>query len=229
MDINLYLLLALLFVVAFLYSSVGHGGASGYLATMALMGVAPAELKPTALCMNIAVSLISFIGFYRAGYFKFKLFWPFAIASVPMAFLGGTITLSDPVYKKILAVCLLIAIVRMIYSFNKNHEETKPLHIPAGLLSGGIIGLISGMIGIGGGIILSPLMLNMRWGKFKEVAAVSSLFIFVNSLSGLFGHMQKGGIHLNTNLQLSLAVAIVGGFIGTYFGSKVFKSNILNY
>jgi len=229
MDSSLIFLLLTLFAVAFLYSSVGHGGASGYLATMALWGIAPAELKPTALSMNVAVSIISFIGFYRAGHFKFSLFWPFAATSIPLAFLGGTITLSDPVYKLILGICLLIAIARMIFTVNKNEDKTTPLPLWAALLSGGIIGLISGMIGIGGGILLSPLLLIMRWGKFKEVASVSALFIFVNSISGLFGLFQKGGIVINNHLQFSLAVAIVGGLLGTYYGSKILKTSVLNY
>jgi len=229
MDSNLFFLLSVLFIVAFLYSSVGHGGASGYLATMALWGIAPAELKPTALCMNIAVSLISFIGFYRAGHFKFKLFWPFALASIPMAFLGGTISLSDPVYKLILGISLLIAITRMIFNFTKKGTISNPPPLWAALLSGGSIGLISGMIGIGGGILLSPLLLLMNWGKFKEVASVSALFIFVNSISGLVGLIQKEGISINNHLQLSLAVAVLGGLFGTYYGSKVLKISALNY
>ncbi len=226
---TLYLFLLLMAVIAFLYSSVGHGGASGYLAVMALMGVAPIMMKPSALIMNLAVSLFSFIGFYRAGFFKLKLFLPFVITSVPMAFLGGTLTLSDSIYKKILAICILISIARLLYQFKQQDEPNRPIPIWAGLLSGSLIGLLSGMIGIGGGIMLSPLMLLMRWSNLKETAAVSALFIFVNSLSGLYGQMQAGGIHLTNNLQYAVAATIVGGLFGSYYGSQKFNIPTLRY
>ena len=229
MDSNLILLLLSMSAVAFLYSSVGHGGASGYLAVMAVVGIAPAMMKSSALVMNLAVSLFSFIGFYRAGFFKLKLFLPFALTSVPMAFLGGTMTLSDTIYKKILAVCILLSIIRMVYQFQQQDEPNRPIPVWAGLLSGGIIGLLSGMLGIGGGIILSPLMLLMRWSKLKETAAVSALFIFVNSLSGLYGQMQKGGIHLTENLQWAVLATIIGGLFGSYFGSQRFNVPTLRY
>lgn len=226
---SIFVLLFLLAIIAFLYSSVGHGGASGYLAVMALVGVAPAMMKPSALVMNLAVSLFSFIGFYKAGFFRFKLFWPFAISSIPMAFLGGTMTLSDSIYKKILAACILISIIRLVYQFNNSNEKNRPIPLWAGLLSGGLIGLLSGMIGIGGGIILSPLMLLMRWSSLKETAAVSALFIFVNSLSGLYGQFQKGGIHLTENLQYAVLATIIGGLFGSYFGSQKFNVPTLRY
>jgi uncharacterized protein len=226
---SLYILLFLLAIVAFLYSSVGHGGASGYLAVMAIMGIAPVMMKPSALVMNLAVSAFSFIGFYKAGHFKLKLFLPFAVASIPMAFLGGTMTLSDSIYKKILAICILISIARMLYQFKQNDQPNRPIPVWAGLLSGGLIGLLSGMIGIGGGIILSPLMLLMRWSNLKETAAVSALFIFVNSLSGLYGQMQKGGIHLTDNLQYAVLATIIGGLFGSYYGSQKFNVPTLRY
>lgn len=226
---SLYILLCLLAVVAFLYSSVGHGGASGYLAVMALMGVAPIMMKPSALVMNLAVSLFSFIGFYRAGFFKLKLFLPFAVSSIPMAYWGGTMTLSDSIYKKILAVCILVSIARLLYQFKHQDEANRPVPIWAGLLSGGLIGLLSGMIGIGGGIVLSPLMLLMRWANLKETAAVSALFIFANSLSGLYGQIQKGGVHLTANLQYAVMATIVGGLLGSYYGSQKFNIPTLRY
>ncbi|MCU0469445.1 MAG: sulfite exporter TauE/SafE family protein [Arcicella sp.] len=229
MDSSLLLLLPILAVVAFLYSSVGHGGASGYLAVMAIVGIAPPLMKSSALLMNLAVSLFSFLGFYRAGFFKWKLFLPFALASIPMAYIGGTMTLSDAIYKKILAVCILISIARLLYQFKQ--EETRNTDVPvwAGLLSGGIIGLLSGMIGIGGGIILSPLMLLMNWAKLKETAAVSALFIFVNSLSGLYGQMMKGGFQIPENLQWAILSTIVGGLLGSYYGSQKFNLPTLRY
>lgn len=226
---SLVVLLLFLAIIAFLYSSVGHGGASGYLAVMAMMGVAPAIMKPSALMMNLAVSLFSFIGFYRAGHFKIKLFLPFAIASVPLAYLGGTMTLSDSIYKKILAFCILISIFRLIFQFQQNKEEIRPISISVGLVSGGAIGLLSGMIGIGGGIVLSPLMLLMRWATLKQTAAVSALFIFVNSLSGLYGQLQKGGIQVTEHFQWAVAATIVGGLLGSYYGSQKFNVPTLRY
>ncbi len=229
MDLSFLLLIILLATIAFLYASVGHGGASGYLAVMAMIGISPLMMKPSALVMNLAVSFISFIGFYKAGYFRVKLFLPFAIASIPMAFIGGRITLSDSGYKNILAVCLLIAIIRLVYQFKNNDESKRAIPLWAGLLSGGLIGLISGMIGIGGGIILSPLMLLMRWSDLKETAAVSALFIFVNSLSGLVGQYQKDGLHLTENLQYAVVATIIGGLFGAYFGSRKFNIPTLRY
>lgn len=226
---SLFVLFICLFLIAFLYSSVGHGGASGYLAIMAIMGVAPVLMKSSALVMNLSVSIISFVGFYRADHFRFKLFWPFAISSIPLAFVGGTMTLSDSLYKKILAFCILISIIRLLYQFKNEDESNRPIPLWAGLLSGGIIGLLSGMIGIGGGIILSPLLLLMRWATLKQTAAVSALFIFVNSLSGLYGQMQKGGVQLTDNLQYAVVVTIVGALVGAYYGSRKFNIPTLRY
>ncbi|MDF5691544.1 sulfite exporter TauE/SafE family protein [Aquirufa aurantiipilula] len=226
---SLVVLLLFLAIIAFLYSSVGHGGASGYLAVMAMMGVAPAIMKPSALVMNLAVSLFSFTGFYRAGHFRLKLFWPFALASVPLAYLGGTMTLSDSIYKKILALCILISIFRLVFQFRQEKEEIRPISITSGLISGGAIGLLSGMIGIGGGIVLSPLMLLMRWATLKQTAAVSALFIFVNSLSGLFGQIQKGGIQVTEYFQWAVAATVLGGLLGSYYGSQKFNVPTLRY
>ena len=226
---NLFLFVLLLALVAFLYSSVGHGGASGYLAIMAIFGVAPQMMKSSALVMNLCVSAISFIGFYKAGHFRWKLFFPFAVASVPMAFLGGTVALSDSIYKKVLAVCILVSIARLLYQFKGEVRPAREIPAWAGLLSGGLIGLLSGMIGIGGGILLSPLMLLMRWSTIKETAAVSALFIFVNSLSGLVGQLQKGGIQLAEDIQYAVVATILGGLLGSYFGSRKFDTPTLRY
>ncbi len=229
MDYTTIGLLFLFALVAFLYSSVGHGGASGYLAIMALAGIAPAMMKQSALVMNLAVSLFSFIGFYRAGAFKLKLFLPFMLASIPLAYWGGTMSLPDAIYKKILGICIFISIIRLIYQFEDSKEPNREIPLWAGLFSGGSIGLLSGLLGIGGGIILSPLMLLMRWAKLKETAAVSALFIFVNSLSGLYGQIQKGGFNLTENLQIAVIATIIGGLLGSYFGSQKFNSKTLKY
>lgn len=220
--------LVCLFVVGFMYASVGHGGASGYMATMILFGVSPMLMKPSALLLNLFVSTVSFIQFYRAGYFRWAIFWPFAVASVPLAFIGAKMPLSDALYKQLLAACLLLAVVRLVWT--TRDTETNPIPVPlgAGLVSGGIIGLLSGMLGIGGGIILSPLMLFFRWGLLKEVAATSALFIFVNSLSGLFGLVSKGYTP-DPAVWTWITVAFVGGLLGGYFGSKRFSVPVLRY
>ncbi len=218
----------LLFLVAFLYSSVGHGGASGYLALMALFSITPEIMKPTALLLNLFVSLTSFIQFYRGKHFNWKLFLPFAITSVPMAYLGGRMALADDIYKKILGILLLIPIIRFLFFANIKIAEIKKADVILSLLIGAAIGLLSGLIGIGGGIILSPILLLLKWADMKQTAAISALFIFVNSLSGLAGQLQKG-ISFSADMYAYVAVAFVGGICGAWFGSLKFKQNILQY
>lgn len=218
----------LLFLVAFLYSSVGHGGASGYLALMALFSITPEIMKPTALLLNLFVSLTSFIQFYRGKHFNWKLFLPFAITSVPMAYLGGRMALADDVYKKILGILLIIPIIRFVFFANMKIDDLRNPNVILSLMIGAAIGLLSGLIGIGGGIILSPVLLLLKWADMKQTAAISALFIFVNSLSGLAGQLQKG-ITFSADMYAYVAVAFVGGICGAYFGSLKFKQNILQY
>jgi uncharacterized membrane protein YfcA len=204
--------------MAFLYASVGHGGASGYLAVMALFAIAPPLMKQTALLLNLGVSLMSFIAFYRQGYFKWNLFWPFALGSIPAAFLGARIPLTDSTYKQILGACLFLAVIRMVISLKEGTRRSLPAVI--GFITGAVIGLLSGMIGIGGGIILSPLLLLFRWASLKEAAAVSALFIFVNSVSGLAG--LKTWIPLDQSQMVYwLAASLVGGFLGARWGAGI--------
>ena len=211
-------LIALLAIMAFLYASVGHGGASGYLAVMALFAIAPPVMKQTALLLNLGVSLMSFIAFYRQGYFRWSLFWPFALGSIPAAFLGARIPLTDSTYKQILGACLFLAVIRMVVSLKEYSARSLPVFL--GVLMGAVIGLLSGMIGIGGGIILSPLLLLFRWASLKEAAAVSALFIFVNSVSGLAG--LKTWIPLDQSQMLYwLAASLVGGFLGARWGAGI--------
>lgn len=219
--------LTLIAIVAFLYASVGHGGASGYLALMVLFGTQPTLMKSSALMLNLFVSMTSFIQFYRSGYFRWKLFYPFAITSVPLSFIGARLPITDSLYKQLLAVALIIAIGRMLFQPSEN-EEDKPASTIGSLVIGAVIGLLSGMLGIGGGIILSPVILLFRWAKMKETAAISALFIFVNSISGLLGLLSKG-VNLNTQTISWIAVAFVGGLLGAYFGSKRFNVPTLRY
>ena len=189
---NMWLFLGLLPIIAFLYASVGHGGASGYLALMAIFSFAPETMKPTALLLNIFVAGIAFYHYYKAGHFNLRLFIPFAISSIPLAFIGGTIEVDASLYKKILAVLLIFAILKMLTIFGKESAAIKKVKTWQGLLVGGIIGFFSGLIGIGGGIILTPVILLLHWGKMKEAAAVSALFIWANSASGLIGQLTGG-------------------------------------
>ncbi len=225
---HLILFYGLLLVVAFLYASVGHGGASGYLALMAIFEFAPETMKPTALLLNLFVSLIAFIQYYRGKHFNWKLFLPFAIASIPLAFLGGRISVDVYVYKKILGLLLLVPIARFLFFPNLNAIDIKTPNILLSLCIGAIIGLLSGMIGIGGGILLSPVLLLLKWADMKRAAAISSLFIFVNSLSGLAGQFSKG-LHFTQDMFAYSLIAIVGGLLGSYLGAMKFNQTILKY
>jgi uncharacterized membrane protein YfcA len=227
MDVQV-IFIVLLFAVAFLYASVGHGGASGYLALMALFGMAPSFMKPTALLLNLFVSLSAFILFYRGGHFKWKLFLPFALASIPMSFVGGIISLDADVYKKLLGLLLLIPVARMFFLPNTVEAELKKENTGLSLIIGGSIGFLSGLIGIGGGIILSPILLMMRWTNQKQTAAISALFIFVNSLSGLAGQLSNG-LTLQSGMMSYVAVAFCGGTIGGWLGAGKFNQQILKY
>ena len=218
----------LLLCVAFMYASVGHGGASGYLALMAIFSISPDVMKPTALLLNLFVSLTSFIQFYRGHYFNWKTFLPFAIASVPMAYVGGLIEIDALVYKKVLGCLLLIPVARFLFVNSTQDEKQQKVNIPLALLIGGGIGFLSGLIGIGGGIILSPVLLLFRWADMKQTAAISALFIFVNSLSGLGGQFNKG-IHFSNDMIWLVAIAFAGGLCGAYFGSLKFRHSILRY
>ena len=225
---NIWLFLSLLPIVAFLYASVGHGGASGYLALMALFSFAPESMKPTALLLNLFVAGIAFYHYYRAGYFNKKLFFAFALASIPLAFIGGMITIDASIYKKVLAVLLVFAILKMLNVFGKETDHIKNIKIWQGLLIGGVIGFFSGLIGIGGGIILTPVILLLHWGKMKEAAAVSALFIWVNSGAGLIGQFTSGAT-LSSQSFLLVALVLIGGWFGSYYGSKKFNNSSLRY
>lgn len=220
--------LCILPAIAFLYASVGHGGASGYLALMSLFSIAPETMKPTALLLNLFVAGISFFYYYRGGFFNKKLFLYFAVASIPMAYIGGTITIDGSIYKIILGILLIFAVLKMLNVFGKETETIREVSILQGLLVGGVIGFFSGLIGIGGGIILSPVILLLHWGRMKEAAAVSALFIWVNSVAGLAGQFSNG-IVLNKQSFLMVGLAVAGGFLGSYYGSKKMSNQSVRY
>jgi uncharacterized membrane protein YfcA len=213
------LLLLAIFMVAVLYSSVGHGGASGYLAVLAIAGMSIATIRPSALLLNMIVSGIAFAQFQRAGYFRWKLFWPFAITSIPAAFLCARITVDPFLYKQLLAICLLSAVARLFGLFGKWQNDLRHVNVLAAAFIGLGIGSLSGIIGIGGGIILSPIILLLRWGTAHEAAAVSALFIFVNSAAGLVG-INDPSFLLSNDVAVWLVVALSGGMIGSYFGAR---------
>ena len=223
-----YIFLLILPVVSFLYASVGHGGASGYLALMAIFSVTPELMKPTALLLNLFVAAIAFYYYYKEGYFNKKLFISFAIASIPMSIIGGYIEVDTTIYKKILAVLLLFAILKMLNIFGKESAIIRDIKLWQGIVVGGIIGFFSGLIGIGGGIILSPIILLFHWGKMKEAAAVSALFIWVNSAGGLIGQLSSG-VNLNIQSFGLVAIALIGGVFGAYYGSKKLNNQNLRY
>jgi uncharacterized membrane protein YfcA len=215
-------------IVAFLYASVGHGGASGYLALMALFSFPTPMMKQTALLLNLFVSGSAFYHYYRAGHFNKNLFIYFAIGSIPAAYLGGMGTLDLWIYKKILGFILFFAVARMLFTYTSKKRITQQISVIPALLMGIIIGYFSGLIGIGGGIILTPLILLFQWGNMKEAAAVSALFIWVNSASGLIGQFSSG-VALSSATFILVALALAGGLLGSYYGSRRWNNRKLEY
>jgi uncharacterized membrane protein YfcA len=217
----------LFFIAALLYSSVGHAGASGYIAAMALFGLAPAVIKPTALFLNILVALIATVQFYRAGHFSWKIFWPLALGSIPFAFLGGALSLPTTIYKQIVGLVLLFAAYRLfMYTKVVVKTNTKSLSVGLAILLGAGIGFLSGLTGVGGGIFLSPLLLLMGWSAMKQTAAISAAFILVNSIAGLAGNYASVQF-LPSALPFWAAAALIGGFIGSRFGSAQAQPEVI--
>ncbi|MBK3519282.1 sulfite exporter TauE/SafE family protein [Carboxylicivirga marina] len=222
-----FLFFIAILLTSILYSSVGHGGASGYLAVMALFAIPPIYMRASALTLNMFVAGISFYHFYRGGHFRLKLLLPFVALSIPMSFLGARVDVNPNTYKIILGVFLLMAVIRMLF-FTKTEKETKPIHLPLALLFGAVLGFFSGMIGIGGGIILSPLLLLMGWASIKETAAISAIFIFLNSASGILGVMAQGFEPISS-IYILIVLGIIGSMIGSRLGQKKFTSKYLMY
>lgn len=205
-------------VVAFLYSCVGHAGASGYIAVMTLCGLGPAQIKPAALVLNILVASIGTLQFRRAGHFRWTLFWPFAVMSVPFAFLGGWLNLPAHAFKVLIGAVLLLSAARFAWDPSERAGVAPP-PLPSALGAGAVLGLLSGLTGTGGGIFLTPLALLLGWGRTKEVAAVSVAFILVNSISGLTGLLKSGGGVPGFVWPL-MAAAVAGGTIGSHLGAR---------
>lgn len=185
------LLFLLIFVVAALYSSVGHAGASGYLAVMALFGLQQSVAKPTALTLNILVATITVAQFARARHFSQRLLWPFLVGSLPFAFFGGAITLPDSGYKVVVALVLFVAALRLILPMVTKEQTTTPPRALIAIPTGAAVGLLAGLTGTGGGVFLTPLILFFRWADTKTAAGISAAFILGNSLAGLVGMLAQ--------------------------------------
>ncbi len=212
----------LLFIVAFLYASVGHGGASGYIAVLTLFNVAMPVYKPVVLILNVAIASIAFIQFYRAGYFKWSLAWPFLLTSVLAAFLGSKFYTSEHMYKIILGVALVFPAIRLMGWSNYSPAKKVEFSVWTAMIIGAVIGFIAGFLNIGGVIFLSPVLILLAWANSKESAAVSSLFIVCNSLAGL-SSLGFSNIHFSQSAYFWLLAAICGGLAGAYFGSRIFR------
>jgi len=218
----------LLIIIAFLYASIGHGGASGYLGLMALFSIDPLMMRSSALILNLFVAGIAFITYYRSGYFKYRIILPFTFTSIPMAYLGASIEINPQLYKIILGVLLLFAVLRMLILKPGEKEITKDVSLGPAMIIGAFLGLFSGMIGIGGGIILSPILILLGWANIKQAAAASALFILLNSAAGLMGVTQTGIVH-NSDIYHWIIPALLGGLAGSFIGSYKLSSLRLQY
>src|SRR5438876_10821621 len=223
---HLVLLFLTVGLIAFLYSSVGHAGASGYIAVMTLWGIAPTVIRPTALVLNILVASIGTFQFWRAGHFSWNLFWPFALRSIPAAYFGGHLQPSTSVLRILIGLVLILSAVRLIFRRNDPEKILIPSR-PTAISVGAGLGFLSGLTGTGGGIFLPPLLLFCRWARIREAAAVSALFVWVNSVAGLIGYFTA--VHSVPPLGIVLgAAAIVGGFVGSRVGSRHFPTRTIS-
>jgi uncharacterized membrane protein YfcA len=223
------LLAAGMLVAAFAYAAVGHGGASAYIAALALAGVAPAEMRPIALLLNILVSSMGTWKFHRAGFFRWRLFWPFAAVSIPMAYLGGAITLPGSAYKILVGAVLLYA-AWQLWRSGKRGEEMRAVREPPlawAMAIGAAMGLLAGLTGVGGGIFLSPLLLMLGWAGTKQTSAVAAPFILVNSLAGLAAVFVAKNAVLPAYVGILAPAVLAGGWLGAEYGSRRFANPVV--
>ncbi len=219
MTVSDMLLAACMFLVAALYTTVGHAGASGYLALMGLFGVAPGVMRPTALVLNIVVSSFTVWRFWRAGLFRWRVLWPFLIGAIPMGFVGGAIVLPTHIYRPVVGIILFIAAARFLWPkvFPAAPDVRDPPIFPA-VGCGAAIGLLSGLTGTGGGIFLSPLLLVLGWSQVRVASGVAALFIWFVSLAGLLGNISSVRA-LPSELPVYLGAVLAGAVIGTTLGT----------
>jgi len=215
-------------IIAILYSSVGHAGSSGYLAIMALLSFTPESIKPTSLILNIVVASIASYKYIKNNYFDRTIFLTIIITSIPFSFLGGYLTLSPKYFKLVAGLFLIFASVLMFIREYSSIKENyyKKMSKSSGLLIGLIIGFISGLIGVGGGIFLSPIVIMSRWTTIKNVSGVASLFILVNSISGLAGRMTSIS-QVDNHIIFWIGAVIIGGLTGSYLGTIKFNNRII--
>ena len=230
MDETVVALLALgMLIAAFGYASVGHGGASAYLAAMALARVAPEEMRPIALALNVIVSALATWKFHRAGHFRWRLFWPFAAVSIPFAYLGGAIALPDQTYRVLVGVVLVYA-AWQLWRSGRAGEEMRELSEPPlawAMLIGAAMGLLAGLTGVGGGIFLSPLLLMLGWSGTKQTSAISAPFILVNSIAGLGAGFALKSATLPPYIWILGAAVLAGGWLGAEYGSRRFANPVV--
>jgi uncharacterized membrane protein YfcA len=223
------LLAAGMLLAAFGYAAVGHGGASAYLAAMALAGVAPAQMRPVALLLNILVASLATYKFYRAGHFRWRLFWPFAAVSMPCAYAGGAISLPGQAYKVLVGLVLLYAAWQLWRSGRGGEEMRAPREPPlaAAMAIGAAMGLLAGLTGVGGGIFLSPLLLMLGWAGTKQTSAVAAPFILVNSAAGLAALLVAGSASLPGYVGILSVAVLAGGWLGAEYGSRRFANPLV--
>ena len=222
---EIIILVTLTFLVALIYSSVGHGGASGYLAILSFFAIPHEVMAASALCLNVFVAGLSFFIYWKARHFSWKLTWPFVLASIPFAFLGGLIKISPSLYAFLLGGALFLAGFRLLFNIDKNGSPLEARSsVGIAVIIGALIGLLSGMVGVGGGIFLSPILILFHWADPKKTAATSAFFILVNSVSGLVGRYLRGGVYLTPQWSFMVLAAFVGGILGSRLGAYHFSS-----
>jgi uncharacterized membrane protein YfcA len=220
----------LIFIVAGVYSTVGHGGATGYVAVLTLFNFNPHFISNCALVLNMLVSLIGFINFTRAGHCLLRLFLPFVASSIPFAFMGGYCQFNPDVFYVVAAIALLMSAIRLILKDNPNRLFSENVPFPLGVVLGSIIGFVSGITGIGGGVFLSPILILSGLVSPKKTACIASVFILFNSLSAILGRIVSGSFFNIKELNeiiIFVVIALIGGFLGSYYSAQKFKIPIL--
>ena len=226
-EISLYIVLPLLFAAALLYSSVGHAGASGYLAVMALLQVAPEQMRPAALTLNVLVATLATYKFLKAGAFDKRLFLIASAASIPAAYFGGSLTIPASVFKPVIGMVLVISAIKIWFDARQKREYTVvPVKAPVLFISGGLLGFLSGVTGVGGGIFLSPMLLFFKWAQVRAISGISAAFILVNSVAGLAGVMRTNQT-LPEHFYLWGIAVLAGGYIGSELGSRRLGNHLI--